>query len=59
MAACTPNPNPNPKLVDLLQIPQRFSPSEHLMISCGCVPVDPTARKIAILRNSITETSPP
>ncbi|TQV93384.1 NUDIX hydrolase domain-containing protein [Cordyceps javanica] len=28
---------------------QRFIPAEFLMISCGCVPVDPRARKIAII----------
>lgn len=33
---------------------QRFIPAEYLMISCGCVPVDPATKKIAIIydRNS-------
>lgn len=32
----------------------RFSPSAELMISCGCVPVDPTLRKVAILHDTAT-----
>lgn len=28
---------------------QRFVPAQHLMISCGCVPVDPITKKIAII----------
>lgn len=34
------------------QFEQRFVPSHEVMISCGCVPVDPAARKVAILRNT-------
>lgn len=31
------------------QYTQRFIPAQDLMISCGCVPVDPVAKKIAII----------
>ncbi|KAK7422338.1 hypothetical protein QQZ08_009560 [Neonectria magnoliae] len=44
MAACAPG--------DILTTQQRHYPSQHLIISCGCVPVDPVARKIAILRDT-------
>lgn len=33
---------------------QRFIPAEYLMISCGCVPVDLTAKKIAIIYDSVS-----
>ncbi|CEJ93445.1 hypothetical protein VHEMI09035 [[Torrubiella] hemipterigena] len=37
--------------------PPRFSPSAELMISCGCVLVDPTLRKIAILYDADSGTT--
>lgn len=33
---------------------QRFISSSNLMISCGCVPVDPVAKKVAILVDTNT-----
>lgn len=33
---------------------QRFISSPNLMISCGCVPVDPVAKKVAILLDTST-----
>ncbi|KAI5464549.1 hypothetical protein BGZ63DRAFT_421564 [Mariannaea sp. PMI_226] len=42
--------NPNYTAADFLSTQQRHYASEDLIISCGCVPVDPVARKIAILR---------
>lgn len=43
--------NPSYTAHDFLQTKQRHYPSQDVIISCGCVPVDPSARKIAILRD--------
>lgn len=50
MAACEFNPDYTSE--DMFKTDQRFFPSQHLIISCGCVPVDPKARKIAIIRDT-------
>ncbi|KAF7542461.1 hypothetical protein G7Z17_g11547 [Cylindrodendrum hubeiense] len=50
MAACEANPNYS--TAEILTTKQQYFPSQHMMISCGCVPVDPAARKIAILRDT-------
>jgi hypothetical protein len=49
MALC--DPNPKASISDLLKVPTQFTPSQRLVISCGCMPIDPQARKIAILRS--------
>lgn len=36
---------------------QRFAPSHDLIISCGCVPVDPAARRIALLHDPSTNVT--
>ncbi|KAH7157502.1 hypothetical protein B0J13DRAFT_171425 [Dactylonectria estremocensis] len=51
MAACEANPDYSPG--ELLATKMQYFPSQHMMISCGCVPVDPVARKIAILRDTV------
>ncbi len=37
------------------QFVQRFIASPNLMISCGCVPVDLNAKKVAIIRDTATK----
>ncbi|KAK2752921.1 nudix domain-containing protein [Colletotrichum kahawae] len=54
MAACEANPNASRSL--FLRTPQRHYPSQHLLISCGTVPVDPVARKIAVLHDIADHT---
>ncbi|KAH7019169.1 hypothetical protein EDB80DRAFT_869842 [Ilyonectria destructans] len=51
MAACEANLDYSP--AEILKTKQQYFPSQHMMISCGCVPVDPVARKIAILRDTV------
>ncbi|PNY24293.1 Uncharacterized protein TCAP_05771 [Tolypocladium capitatum] len=36
---------------------QRFAPSHALMVSCGCVPVDPLRRKVALLHDPSTNVT--
>ncbi|KND89847.1 hypothetical protein TOPH_05444 [Tolypocladium ophioglossoides CBS 100239] len=36
---------------------QRFAPSHDLIVSCGCVPVDPPRRKVALLHDPSTNTT--
>ncbi|KAL0943485.1 nudix domain-containing protein [Colletotrichum truncatum] len=54
MAACEANPNAAKS--EFLQTQQRHYPSNHILISCGTVPVDPSTRKIAVLRDSVDST---
>ncbi|GKT41070.1 uncharacterized protein ColSpa_01251 [Colletotrichum spaethianum] len=54
MAACEANPNATKS--EFLHTEQRFYPSQHVLISCGTVPVDPYSRKIAVLRDSADGT---
>ncbi|KAM5346546.1 hypothetical protein ACJ41O_009551 [Fusarium nematophilum] len=51
MAACEANPSASKSL--FLQTKQEFFPSQHILISCGTVPVDPTTGKIALLRDAV------
>ncbi|KAH6894166.1 hypothetical protein B0T10DRAFT_241107 [Thelonectria olida] len=44
--------NPDYTPADFLKTQQRHYASEDFIISCGCVPVDPALRKIAILRET-------
>jgi 8-oxo-dGTP pyrophosphatase MutT (NUDIX family) len=37
---------------DIVRSEMQFFPSQHLMISCGCVLVDPPRRKVAVLRDT-------
>ncbi|KAJ0334980.1 hypothetical protein KNSL1_013673, partial [Colletotrichum chrysophilum] len=54
MAACEANPNASRSL--FLQAPQRQFPSQHVLVSCGTVPIDPVSRKIAVLRDIADNT---
>lgn len=46
-----PNPDPSASAEVFLSVPQQFIPSHDLIISCGCVIVDPVARTVAILHD--------
>ncbi|KAE9572793.1 hypothetical protein CGMCC3_g11141 [Colletotrichum fructicola] len=54
MAACEANPNASRSL--FLQAPQCQFPSQHVLVSCGTVPIDPVSRKIAVLRDIADNT---
>ncbi|KAI8214436.1 hypothetical protein K4K52_000919 [Colletotrichum sp. SAR 10_76] len=54
MAACEANPNAPRSL--FLRTPQRQYPSQHVLVSCGTVPIDPVSRKIAVLRDIADNT---
>ncbi|GKT58345.1 NUDIX domain-containing protein [Colletotrichum tofieldiae] len=55
MAACKANPNATK--TEFLHTEQRHYPSQHILISCGTVPVDLCTRKVAVLRDSIDGTA--
>ncbi|KAH8729648.1 hypothetical protein BGZ61DRAFT_185577 [Ilyonectria robusta] len=50
MEACEANFDYSP--AETLTAKQQYFPSQHMMILCGCVSVDPVVRKIAILRDT-------
>lgn len=53
MAVCEANPTRS--LEELLAVKCNYFASEHFMISCGCVGVDLSARKVMIIRDTAAD----
>ncbi|KAJ4320528.1 hypothetical protein N0V84_005814 [Fusarium piperis] len=48
--------NPSTDKAAFLKTNENFFPSQHILISCGTVPVDPATHKVALLRNTYNNT---